>query len=178
MDYHGKAGRLFIIPAETSHIYESDTAHPFSQYWIHFDLTPYDTNPLSASTLPVYVDVPAESPIAQYFENICKLIGNHNLSDEMQLKATLFALLAEYIRLAVPESDSTYFKKDPKCEKLLNYIQRHLDKDLSNAALAAYMHMSLRSFIRYFEEITGYTPGKYVTLVRMMTAKTCWKNRN
>ncbi len=170
--YTGVPGRLFYIPAGTPHSYSSNTKQPFAHYWVHFDLSPYDTNPFSVSNLPAFVDVPPDGQIPKLFETLTQLLTSRKLSSELQVKSVLFSLLAEYIRLATPESDSVYFKKDPKSERLLKYIQRNLDKDLSNGALAAHMHMSLRSFIRYFEEITGYTPAKYVMLVRMMTAKT------
>ncbi len=60
---------------------------------------------------------------------------------------------------------------DSQSKKLLNYIPEYLDQDLSNASLAAYMHMSVRSFLRYFKNLTGQPPASYIALTRMERAK-------
>ena len=37
--------------------------------------------------------------------------------------------------------------------------------------IASYMHMSMRSFLRYFKSLTGQTPASYIALTRMEVAK-------
>ena len=93
------------------------------------------------------------------------------LSDKLQLSGVMFNLLSEYIRLSGDITASAFYQKDANSYKIMRYIQRHLQDDLSNSTLAAYMHMDVRNFIRYFKKVTGHTPAKYITLLRMSKAQ-------
>lgn len=170
-DYTGIPGRWFFIPAGTSYGWKNDTSRPFSKYWMHFDILPRDLDLFSGAHIPPYVDVEPNSPAYRLFETFGQYVNGNTLIDKLQIKSVLFSLLCEYVRLTSPASGSIPINLDPRSKKLMNYIPVSLDQDLSNAALAAYMHMSVRSFLRYFKNLTGQSPASYIALTRMEVAK-------
>lgn len=170
-EYIGIPGRWFFIPAGTPYGWKNDTSRPFSKYWFHFDLLPRNLDLFSGSQVPLYVDVEPDSTAFRLFEAFGQYVKGNTLMDKLQIKSILLSLLCEYVRLAAPEISSAPIGLDAPSKKLMNYIPINLDQDLSNAVLAAYMHMSVRSFLRYFKNLTGQTPAAYIAQVRMEVAK-------
>ncbi len=60
----------------------------------------------------------------------------------------------------------------PALRELQGWIARHLDEDLSVAALAARANLSERSFARAFRREVGVTPAAYVEALRVDHART------
>lgn len=175
-DYTGVPGRWFFIPAGTVYGWKNDSSIPFSKYWFHFDIEPRNMSLFASGALPYFVDVEPGSQAHRLFEAFGKYVSGNTLLDKLQVKSILLALLCEYIRLASPEVGSEPIGMDPLSKKLMNYILVQLDQDLSNAALAAYTHMSVRSFLRYFKSLTGQSPANYIIQTRMEVAKGLLEN--
>ena len=169
--YSGIPGRWFFIPAGTLHGYSNDSSMPFSKYWMHFDLSPRDADLFSALHLPYYIDLPSGNTVDPLFETYAAIGKSSALTDKLQVKALLFSLLSEYIRLTSASIAQVAPAQSDQEQQLMEYIQKNLKDPLTNTALAAYMHMDTRSFIRYFKKLTGYPPAKYITLRRMELAK-------
>ena len=58
-----------------------------------------------------------------------------------------------------------------KLQRVVTYIQDHLEQGLSLATLAAVAQTSPAHFARLFKQATGWTPHQYVTACRMESAK-------
>ena len=169
--YTGMPGRWFYIPAGVPCGYLNDCTKPFSKYWVHFDMIHSNTDLLSSLELPPYVDAPLDKNLLRLFETGTATRRSEMLSDKLQLSGVMFNLLSSYIRLSGDVTADTFYEKDARSRKIMRYIEWHLQENLSNATLAAYMHMDVRNFIRYFKKITGSTPAKYITRLRMSTAQ-------
>jgi AraC-like DNA-binding protein len=139
---------------------------------MHFDLLPRDVDLFFALNLPYYIDVEKGSTLHNLFEEYSLLAGSNVFSDKLRVKALLLSMLAEYIRLATTAEIWVANTENKRGQQLLCYIQEHMHQNLSNAVMADFLHMEVRSFIRFFKKLTGYTPAKYVTLRRMELAKT------
>lgn len=170
-DYIGIPGRWFFIPAGTVYGWKNDTSRPFAKYWAHFDIMPSELDLFSGAALPPYVDVLPEDPAYKLFETFGQYVGGNTLIDKLQIKAVLLSLLCEYVRLTLPETSNIPIGLDTRSKKLMSYIAEFLNQDLSNTTLANLMHMSVRSFLRHFKELTGQTPASYIANMRMELAK-------
>lgn len=72
---------------------------------------------------------------------------------------------AQYIRQPVPPIEGDALAS------VFDWAQRHLDRDLTIASLAAKARMSRRTFIRRFEDATGMSPGEWVVQTRVAKAR-------
>ena len=170
-DYKGIPGRWFFIPAGTLHRYENDTTRPFSKYWMHFDVTPREMDLFSSMNLPLYIDLVDSEQIDILFETFSRIMRSRTLTDKLQVKSILFALLSHYIQLSQFGNVCVSSSNDVRAEELLQYIHVHIRESLPNGILAERLHMEQRSFIRYIKKLTGYSPAKYILMKRMEEAK-------
>ncbi|KIQ35372.1 AraC family transcriptional regulator [Variovorax paradoxus] len=60
---------------------------------------------------------------------------------------------------------------DARVDALHQWIANHLHEKLSVARLAQEVHMSIRSFVRFYERATGLSPGRGVQQIRLDTAR-------
>lgn len=169
-DYPGTPGRWFFIPAGTLHGYANGAERPFSKFWMHFDLMPQEMDLFAALKLPYFVDVGKENPDA-LFSAFARMAHSTELTEKLQVKAILLELLSAYIRRARQEPVYVSGLEEERFQAILRFIRMHLRSELSNGMLAQMLHMDSRHFIRYFKQMTGYTPAKYVTVKRMEVAK-------
>jgi len=82
-------------------------------------------------------------------------------------------------------SQSTYltspFNKNHQDQEVLAiqiWLDEHYDTNFSIASLADKSNMSLRNFLRRFQEATGETPSSYIQLLRIESAKKALENSN
>jgi AraC family transcriptional regulator, transcriptional activator FtrA len=74
---------------------------------------------------------------------------------------------AQFIRRPVPQSHES-----ARLGAVMEWIRQHIDSDLAVAILAKRAGMSLRTFQRRFEEITGHAPGDFIIQTRVEAAQT------
>lgn len=169
-DYVAEAGDWFLIPANTFHGYSSFEGESFRKYWMHFDVYP-NTELFNLLNLPHIVKVPEKSGAYSLFSQFEKVHASDLLSNKIKEKAILLNLIAEYISLACPGGASIKSDSDMRVYDILRYINTNLDKPLTNEELSARFYMHPNQLIRLFKKKTGITPGRYVALKKMETAK-------
>jgi AraC family transcriptional regulator len=84
-------------------------------------------------------------------------------------------------RYSSQERTLTIYKKGLSKQHLqltINYIQEHLDRDLSLAELASVAQLSSFHFARLFKQSTGYSPHQYHIQCRIDCAKKLLKDDN
>ncbi len=170
VDYHGKAGDWFFIPATCEHSYYNLKNSSFKKYWMHFDVYP-NMQVFTMLKLPYVVRVPKNSNAEKLFKTFVKAKKGNTLSDKLTIKSCLIGLLAEYVRLAKPEGISVVGQMDERLDNLLRFIHENLDKNLSIDVLAEKYFAHPNHFIRAFRDKTGQTPAKYIKQKRLESAK-------
>ncbi|MFI7423134.1 helix-turn-helix domain-containing protein [Nonomuraea sp. NPDC049684] len=73
---------------------------------------------------------------------------------------------AQYVEAPMPPQRTPY-----ELAELLDWIQQHLDRPLTVAALAARAAMSPRTFARRFKDLTGTTPHRWLLERRLQLAE-------
>jgi AraC family transcriptional regulator len=74
--------------------------------------------------------------------------------------------------------ENTYCLPSNQTREVIDYINTHLNKDLSLTQLSNLLSMSHCHFSRLFKKSTGVSPGKYVTNRRVEEAKYLLKKTN
>ncbi|MDQ0027904.1 transcriptional regulator GlxA family with amidase domain [Variovorax paradoxus] len=74
-------------------------------------------------------------------------------------------------RYGIPRRCRRPVEPDARISALHRWIATHLQEKLSVARLAQEVHMSTRSFARFYERATGLSPGRGVQQIRLDTAR-------
>lgn len=98
----------------------------------------------------------------------CQMLGQKTLK-ALQLESIATLCLAEWW---AHETDEASSAPSPRTfDKVKDYMQAHLDCDLTLADLAAIAELSPSHFLRSFKETTGQTPHRYLTERRVDWAR-------
>ena len=138
--------------------------------WLHFDGAPARAyyNLIQKTHGNVF---PARSvhKILRCVEEIYNIMSSNSVPNEPSVALTLTTALT-----AMAESDSPakFVRSNASAiEKVIHYINAHIDEELSIAELAHMASFSEFHFIRLFSDVVGMTPRKYIINVRMDYAK-------
>lgn len=101
---------------------------------------------------------------------------------ETMLKISLVNILVEMIRSydgQLSQFEISYSSQSLKyMEAALNYIDEHLDSDLTLETLADVAHMSKTYFCGQFRKLNGISPWEYITIKRIERAITLIESSN
>ena len=164
-----EAGDWLFIPAGAYHSYRNDSTRRFSKFWVHFNLYP-DDSALKGRERVYKVRYKQGGRAHKLFSELAKISRSSDLSDKLRVKAILFELVGEYLRLAGP-GVTVKSGRDDRIETVLRYINENLDAELTNELLAEKYFAHPNHFIRAFREKVGTTPAKYISNQRMEAAK-------
>lgn len=81
--------------------------------------------------------------------------------------------LYDVLHRAATQKDSLQLRSDYKVERIkaaIGYIEAHISGSISLAQLSKACSMSPTYFCSFFKEVTGKTPGDYITTFRMEAA--------
>lgn len=170
VEYIGKKGDWFFIPAYKEHAFYNLKDSRFSKFWMHFSLYP-NAKTLSAIGLPICVKTDSGGLAQQLFEEFANLNSSDELSDKLVIKSIVLRLLAEFIRLSKRESVSVKSIEDERFDGLLRYINFNLEKNFSIKELAERYFVHPNHFIRLFKSKVGQTPARYIKERKMEMAK-------
>ncbi len=90
-------------------------------------------------------------------------------SFNIKLSLAIYKLIISAVD-TIPEEYWQEFKIGSKINKVLNYINQHLDESLTNEKLSGTVHMVPNSFARLFKQQTGQTPQDFIRKKRVENA--------
>lgn len=187
---HLTPGHLYLIPPFTLHSYECD--NHYTLYYIHI----YENQTSSQRILedylfPVQVDAsqldvllverlanmnPGRE-LKQYdplaYDNTPHLIESINLHSQnpqyaiIETKGILFQLLAHFLK----NSTDKYEITDNRILKVLRYIRKHIDQNITMEEMIAICFLSKDHFIRLFKKEMGITPVQYINRKKIEKAQ-------
>lgn len=135
---------------------------PFSQFYIHFNLSDRQRPQKQLFTLSA-----RESEIAV----MRGFIARENIPENRQLAMIdcLAVLTSSLLRLP-PGVLRLAPEPDPRIEEVVNWINRHLGRPADNSFLAGLANMSRNGFLRLFESEIGEPPQSYCRRKRIERA--------
>jgi AraC-like DNA-binding protein len=148
---------LYLIPPQTS--FRSGAGNDLRQFYVHFTLDPEEGIP-SGGPLPLRI------PLDTHLENSLHLLW----SEEQPVAQAL--LLEAFVRTVLARAGfrSTNEILSTRMETAQELLRRHLGSGISNAELAAALHMSEKAFVRWFRSEAGIPPQAWLTRERVLEA--------
>jgi AraC-like DNA-binding protein len=154
--------QALLIPENVA--FDSRGAAGTSHLWIHF------SPPLTLGLVPDVLRLPMTGPLRANVEELRDLLRQRIDLQEFGARRLYHACFAVLHGWLADASLKTRPPLPPQLILLLEYIDRSLGGDLSNAVLARQVGMSVEGHIRWFKEGIGLTPARYVAKRRIREA--------
>lgn len=170
----GGARELVILPA--GHELSGHWRGPCQDLWLFLQpqVLP-DSAPVRSFTERPRVEGswahdPVSWAIAKELRNEC-LRGFPRGPVFLQSAATVLLTSLAYILERLPDAEPARTLSEPKLARVLDYIQQHLDRNITLAELAALVELTPRYFCELFRRTTGRPPHQFQIEQRIERAK-------
>lgn len=179
--YHLKPWDILLVSRGAIHMPEIDFSVPYQRFilWIREDIRiPELTACFQKASDRSFSLIRLNSHLQEQLKDILyeleDSLSGQKFGDDL-LKDALFTQLMVHInRIFLQKeyiTDRKSYSSDSQVEKLVRYINRNLDKDLSIDMLAGEFFLSRYHMMRKFKEETGYTIHSYITSKRLLLAR-------
>ena len=168
-EYLGRKGSCFFIPANTKHSYYNLRDTTFEKYWFHFDL--YPSSELFRLLKLDYRIETRDDSLLGLFEELYEKYSSEKLTDKLDVKSLAMRILSGFIAASRRETKLAPREGEEKITEVLAYINRNLDRPISNGELSQVCCQHPNHFVRFFRQKTGTTPQKYIMERRVEMAK-------
>lgn len=179
--YHLKPWDILLVNRHAIHKPEIDASVPYERFilWIQNDITMKElTACFHKANDRSYNLVRLNPSLQEKLKDILFELDGTMKSEAFGhdlLSTALFTQFMVYLNRIFLEKQYIFDKKSYSCDSrisdILQYINQHLDKDLSIEKLASKYYVSKYHLMRKFKEETGYTIHNYITSKRLLTAR-------
>lgn len=168
------AGDVLIFPPEYKYRYTLPTGSPVSYYFVHFTGSHAESllAELGFSELPAICRVGYSQNATQGF---CDIFDAY-LCDDRFRDLSLSAAL-ERVLIALARASHAIESPSP-IERSIAYIKASYTEEISIPAIAAMEGLSVSRYNAVFKGVTGISPIKYITDLRMKHACSLLKSTN
>jgi AraC-like DNA-binding protein len=163
-------GRAFLAVIPSAHVYYLPTGHTWQFFWniLHH---PYAVQRLATAvggvgrTMTLAPASPLVLAAAELFEGACR----GGFDDQFDRESATFRLMLEAER-HLHERTISATERDRLLSDVRRYVIEHLDRRVDVEELAGRSEMSRSHFSHHFKDVTGRSPGEYITEVRLSEA--------
>lgn len=192
--FHLTEGDLFLIPKFTYHAYQCE--EQMNHYYICFldqfigEKSLFDCFRFRYQTqagelekclmkrfLELNPDCQISDPDPKAYDNRADLFERahgkslREISSDLESKGILLQLFARFVEQEEPWAASN-FEQHVGMNKVLHYINNHLDRPITVRELAEVMCVSPDHFSRLFKNVNGIPPNRFVQMKRIERAQT------
>lgn len=179
--YHLKPWDILLVNQYAIHRPEIDTSVPYERFilWIRDDVREQALcNCFQKANERSFNLVRLDSDLHAHLNNIlyeleaslgedafCKDVLSYALFSQFMVHLNRIFLEKKYL------PDKKSYTSDSQVEKLVRYINQHLEDDLSIGTLAKKYYLSKYHMMRKFKDETGYTMHNYIVSKRLLLAR-------
>jgi AraC-like DNA-binding protein/quercetin dioxygenase-like cupin family protein len=170
-NYTLQANQFMILPSGKFHIYQADTFHPWTIYWIHFSgqlLRELNTwMQIDNYIAPTAIEYDKKI-IDQWAEIYNALEGGYSDNNLAFANLNLYRFLS-YFLCERPEKIASLPEQDPIAESI-TYMKSNISKTLSVEDLAKKIKYSNSHYTSLFKSKTGLSPIDYFIRLKIQYA--------
>lgn len=191
--YEISKGQIFITHPNELHGGQDAIMHPCELYWVQVELPPTSNKPSNkksthAKQLAV-TDIsqlshdyqtlqprlfPGSDSLPALYERLLAEYRTGGPHAPLVVQSTLNTLLVEVLRLAWQHGQhqhEQHTQRTTRIEKIVRWINTHLDEPLTINELAALAELGPSQFRARFTDEVGQSPNSYITAQRISQAK-------
>lgn len=174
--YHACAGDFFLIPSGVPHSFYHINENYIQKYWFHFDAEAEGTSLFELINPPFYLHIDDGRAFVKLFRAIFKCAADDAPDSQLLLNAKILELLSLYFKLTNTSFSETAVDENTIIRVIVEYVNAHLDKNITLRELAEVAHFHPNYFVRFFKEHIGIPPTKYVNNIKIEYAKSMLEN--
>ncbi len=160
--FNVKSGNVYLIPANAPFRYEFKKVP--SHYWAHFSSALMESLPVFRKGMEYVIS--ENKGIEAAFERLIKLAGEQNISEiDLTLRRILYPFFRDLSESEYSSLESASFSS------VIDYIDRHLDREIKTTELASLLKMNRNDFSLAFNKTFGIPPKQYICRRRVDRAK-------
>lgn len=179
--YHLKPWDILLVSRGAIHMPEIDFSVPYERFilWIREDiqnreLTACFQKAADRSFSLIRLSSHFQERLKDILYELETTLAGQQFGDELLKKALFTQFMVHVNRVFLQKeyiTDKKSYSSDSQVEKLVRYINRNLEKDLSIDTLAGEFFLSRYHMMRKFKEETGFTIHSYITSKRLLFAR-------
>lgn len=174
--YELQPGDILLMRPSEAHYIEQDASLPYERICLNFEPEILEALDPENTLLRPYYDREAGKRnhyrTAGTDSEICRGYLESILKAEDRLKAIAnLILLLQHLGVIFAKSSQPGAQPDTLEYRIVSYINRNLDKELSVQELCDRFFISKAQLCRRFKKITGTSVGKYITAKRLIAAQ-------
>lgn len=179
--YHLKPWDILLVSRGAIHMPEIDFSVPYERFilWIREDiqnreLTACFQKAADRSFSLIRLSSHFQERLKDILYELETTLAGQQFGEELLKKALFTQFMVHVNRVFLQKeyiTDKKSYSSDSQVEKLVRYINRNLEKDLSIDTLAGEFFLSRYHMMRKFKEETGFTIHSYITSKRLLFAR-------
>jgi AraC-like DNA-binding protein len=163
-----KSGDMMLIPAGVKHSYHLTELCYAEKYWFHFDLRCGQKNHFDSINMPYIKHVGITKQLTDSFETAINT-PHTAPTNKLAISAAVMSIISSYL-VGCEYKYSPPSERD-ETEKVIAYIKKNYAEKTDLEALAKMAKLSPNYFIKKFKERHGFSPLKYINILRVERAK-------
>lgn len=171
--YIGKKGDMMIIPAELKHSFYLTDKHYAEKYWMHFQLKTGSENYFENFTVPLKITVGKNEYAEKTFSALLTETESDEPSAKLKAAALVLALVSFYTENCIVTETG---RVGDEIEKVITYIKSNYGENPTLKDLTKLANLSPNYLVRKFKKRTGYSPMRYITMIKIEVARFMLEN--
>lgn len=165
--------QLIIMPAGAAQAYETVSGNTFGKYWCHFTAKIGEAELFRMLDIPHSIVVEDAALIEKNFQRMLTYYADPSIVAAIKMKSALMEIIADYLEHALGEQaiDQVQDEKLAKMNRLLLYIEQHLERNITVQELADQVYFHPNYLIRFFHNMLGISPIQYINQLKIERAK-------
>lgn len=164
-------GTCFFLPRGVPHDYWPVGEKEWRTNWLCFEGSCLDkTLENLGLQCACVVELPDPTRMDALFKNIMSELHADHVFGQLRASSHVYRLLTE-LHLIKREQIEQQFRKTPKLDPVLEYIEAHVSDVITLEELAAQMNLTPQHFCRVFKDAVGERPFQYILKRRIQISK-------
>ncbi|GBF75279.1 AraC family transcriptional regulator [Paenibacillus sp. 598K] len=171
-EFYPKPGQFLLMPEGVCQSYSYIGGQGYRKFWCHFSAKVGEINLFQLIDLPFLCTPRDPATTTRLFDELVHYTNSHALNAGLLAKARLLELLSHFV--SEHDQEALTLKHAAPVQRLndiLDYIHRHIHRELTIAELAAHACLHPNYFIRMFKAHMGMPPIQYIGRKKMDKAK-------
>ena len=170
-----KKGDLILIPANVEHTCGLTDKKYMKKVWCHFQMLRGKENYFENLSFPYKLHTKNPEYLSKLFDKLIKAQKEPVHYKNLISSACISEIVCYFLsNSAVKEKTSV----EDRIDALVKYMKENYSENPDVETLAGMANYSLNHFIKKFKAKTGYTPAKYITLLKIDAARSLLQHSN